>query len=82
MSEELYRDVYKRFGKNLDVYDADTIRADIDEGDYRWEYQRPLRVYGIDAPELKPYKRNYVDDEAGRVLEKAAGVKARDRAKA
>ena len=82
MSEELYHDVYKRFAKNFDVYDADTVKCDIDEGDYRWEYQRPLRVFGIDAPELKPYKRNYKGDEAGRIVEKQAGFKARDRARA
>jgi len=78
---DLYHDAYKRFAKNLSVYDADTVRADIDEGDYRWEYQRPLRVYGIDAPEVRPLRRNYEDDEEGRLLEKAYGFEAKNRAR-
>lgn len=78
---DLYHDVYKRFAQNLDVYDGDSIRADIDEGDYRWEYQRPLRLYGVDAPELAPLRRNYEGDEEGRELEKAYAREARDRAR-
>lgn len=34
------------------VYDADTIRADIDLGFGIWTANQPLRLNGIDAPEL------------------------------
>lgn len=36
----------------VSVYDADTIRADIDLGFGIWTLNQPIRVYGIDAPEL------------------------------
>lgn len=34
------------------VYDGDTIRADIDLGFGIWTANQPLRLLGIDAPEL------------------------------
>jgi micrococcal nuclease len=36
----------------VSVYDGDTIRADIDLGFGIWTKNQPIRVYGIDAPEL------------------------------
>lgn len=34
------------------VYDADTIRADVDLGFEVWARRVPLRIFGIDAPEM------------------------------
>lgn len=39
------------------VYDADTIRVDIDLGCNVWLHDEPLRLYGIDAPELRGSER-------------------------
>lgn len=80
----LYDDVYKRFAKNFSVYDGDSIKADMDEGDHRWEIQRPLRLYGIDTPELSPRWALYENedgsrDEEGRVAERSAALEARGR---
>ncbi|MBL4854094.1 MAG: thermonuclease family protein [Robiginitomaculum sp.] len=35
------------------VYDADSWRADVDLGFNTWRRNEPLRLYGIDAPEIK-----------------------------
>jgi micrococcal nuclease len=51
------------------VYDGDTIRADINLGLEVWIKNTPLRLYGINTPEV-------------RGVEKEAGYKARDRLKA
>jgi len=85
----LYKNVYIRFAKNFNVYDGDSIRCDLDEGDSRWEIGRALRLYGVDTPELKPlWKPHYETDgertpetTAARDFEKAAGREARDRVK-
>jgi micrococcal nuclease len=50
------------------VYDGDTIRADIDLGLEVWIKNTPLRLYGINTPEV-------------RGAEKVDGYKARDRLK-
>jgi micrococcal nuclease len=81
---DIFNDLYKRPAENITVYDGDSLRADIDEGDYRWEKQRPLRLYGVDTPELAPRWSNYEDadgvrDTAGRDSEKQAAIEARDR---
>lgn len=34
-------------------YDGDTFRADIDLGFGFWAVDQPIRVYGINAPEIK-----------------------------
>jgi micrococcal nuclease len=49
----------------IDVYDADTVRADIDLGLSTWRHGEPLRLYGINAPEM-------------RGPERLAGILARD----
>ncbi len=69
------------------MYDGDSIRADLDEGDYRWEIQRPLRLFGVDTPELNPKWDHYptlgsnkqIRDREGREKEKKAAREARDR---
>src|SRR5690606_37397428 len=48
-----------------DVYDGDTVTADIDLGFRTWRHGERLRLYGIDAPEM-------------RGADKAAGTAARD----
>ena len=37
----------------VSVYDGDTVRADIDLGFGFWASRRPLRLAGIDAPEIR-----------------------------
>lgn len=39
------------------VYDADTIRADIDLGFEIWRNNQPFRLYGINAPEVRGSER-------------------------
>lgn len=39
------------------IYDGDTIRADIDLGLSTWRNNEPLRLYGIDAPEIRGEER-------------------------
>ena len=34
------------------VYDGDTLRADIDLGFGTWLFNQPIRLYGIDTPEM------------------------------
>lgn len=46
-----YRAIYKR------LYDADTIWFDIDLGFYTWLHYQPVRLTGIDAPELRGDER-------------------------
>ena len=40
------------------IYDADTIRCDIDCGFGIWKHNEPLRLYGIDAPEVRGPERD------------------------
>jgi len=47
------------------IYDGDTIRADMDLGLGIWKKNEPLRLFGIDAPEL-------------RGIERELGLKSRD----
>ena len=37
----------------ISVYDGDTVRCDVDLGFDCWLCNRQLRLYGIDAPELR-----------------------------
>lgn len=39
------------------IYDGDTIRANIDLGCSTWRHNEPLRLYGLDAPELRGIER-------------------------
>ena len=41
----------------VSVYDADTIRMDIDLGMNTWIKNEPIRLYGIDAPEVRGEER-------------------------
>jgi endonuclease YncB( thermonuclease family) len=39
--------------KITDVYDADTVTADVDLGFYVWLHEEKFRLYGISAEEVK-----------------------------
>mgnify|MGYP006268086943 CR=1 FL=1 len=39
------------------VYDGDTIRADISLGFNIWQLDKPIRLYGINTPELRGEER-------------------------
>ena len=39
------------------VYDGDTIRVDLDLGLDAWIHNQPLRLHGIDAPEVRGAER-------------------------
>lgn len=60
--------LYKYKAEIVDVYDGDTITADIDLGFHTWRRDERLRLYGIDAPEIRG-----VDADT-----KARGLAARD----
>ncbi len=49
---------YRYRAKIVSVYDGDTVRADIDLGCSIWVRNEPLRLFGIDAPELRGDERN------------------------
>lgn len=60
--------LYKYKAEIVAVYDGDTITADIDLGFHTWRRGERLRLYGIDAPEIRG-----VDADT-----KARGLAARD----
>ena len=41
------------------IYDGDTIRANIDLGFNTWIFDQKLRLYGIDTPEIRGEERPY-----------------------
>jgi micrococcal nuclease len=43
--------------KITDVYDADTVTADVDLGFYVWLHEQKFRLYGINATEVKGEKK-------------------------
>lgn len=53
MNEYLYH--YE--AKLVSVYDGDTIRADISLGFNIWQLNKPIRLYGIDTPEVRGAER-------------------------
>lgn len=66
--------IYRYFAKVTKVYDADTITTDIDLGFHTWIHGEKLRLFGIDAPELRSNGNKIVSDE-----EKKQGIIARDK---
>ena len=60
--------LYKYKAEIVDVYDGDTVTADIDLGFHTWRRGEKLRLYGINAPEVR----------GGADEEKAKGIAARD----
>ena len=57
--------MYKYNAKVISVYDGDSIRVNIDMGFSTWILNKPLRLKGINAPEVRGQDR-------------AAGIAARD----
>ncbi|MRG56373.1 hypothetical protein GF108_12370 [Phyllobacterium sp. SYP-B3895] len=45
--------LYQYKARIVSVTDGDTVRADIDLGFNTWRHNEPLRLYGIDTPEMK-----------------------------
>lgn len=41
----------------VSVYDADTIRMDVDLGMKTWVHNEPIRLRGVDAPEVRGEER-------------------------
>lgn len=62
IEDRLYH--YKAFVRS--VYDGDTIRADIDLGMFVTLENQPVRLYGIDTPEIR------------KKLERSKAIEARD----
>jgi len=59
--------MYEYLSKIVSVYDGDTVRADIDLGFGVWLQNQKIRLFGIDAPEMRGSDR-----------EKAKGKESRD----
>lgn len=76
--EELYVSCYRRFALFERIYDGDTVFLSIDMGDYLWQLERGIRIYGIDTPEIRPR----IGTALQKTREKPAGIEARDRANA
>jgi len=58
------------------VYDGDTIRADIDLGFTVWMRNQPLRLYGVNTPEVRGAERERgltVRDAVRAWIDEAAG---------
>lgn len=49
--------MYHYRAKARSVYDADTVRLDIDLGFGVWLYNQSVRLYGINAPEVSGVER-------------------------
>lgn len=45
--------MFEYYGKYKDNYDGDTIRFDIDLGLGVWIKNQPIRLYGVDTPEMR-----------------------------
>lgn len=60
------QDLYVYRANVVSVYDGDTVKLDIDLGLNVWIHKSSVRLYGIDAPEIKGKER-------------PKGIKARDR---
>jgi micrococcal nuclease len=63
--------MYKYRAIITDVYDGDTVTANIDLGMQVWLHNVKLRILGVDAPEIRTTN----------LIEKAAAIQARDRVK-
>lgn len=56
--EDKYKELY-RYKANLNsIYDGDSVRLDIDLGFGSWLINQRIRLYGIDAPEIRGEERD------------------------
>lgn len=72
----IYDNLYRKLAKLESVYDGDSYRISIDNGKYNWDFNHPVRLFGIDTPELRPRHGSAEEKTA----ERAAGHEARARA--
>jgi micrococcal nuclease len=49
--------LYHYEARLVSVYDGDTIRVDLSLGFNIWQLNKPIRLYGIDTPELRGAER-------------------------
>lgn len=49
--------LYHYEARLVSVYDGDTIRVDLSLGFNIWQLNKPIRLYGIDTPELRGTER-------------------------
>ena len=54
--------------KITSIYDGDTCRADIDLGFGLWIKDQPIRIYGIDCPEINTDEGKAARDYADHIL--------------
>ena len=60
--------MYEYLANVARIIDGDTIDFDIDLGFTTWKHTERIRLYGIDAPEVKKYK-GVTDEEKQRGLD-------------
>ncbi len=65
--------LYHYEARLVSVYDGDTIRADISLGFNIWQLNKPIRLYGINTPELRGKER-----EQGLVVRDLVDQRLRD----
>jgi micrococcal nuclease len=49
--------LYHYEARLVSVYDGDTIRVDLSLGFNIWQLNKPIRLYGIDTPEVRGAER-------------------------
>ena len=49
--------LYEYMAEIVDVYDGDTVRADIDLGFNTWIRNESIRLFGLNAPEVRGVER-------------------------
>lgn len=48
---------YHYYAKVVSIYDADTLRLDVSLGFGLWKKNEPIRLFGINAPEVRGKER-------------------------
>jgi len=61
MSDPITRPAYRYGALVTAIYDADTIICDIDVFDHMWKKDEIIRLYGINAQEIKRSKAKGID---------------------
>lgn len=63
MTNQRTKTMYEYNAKVISVYDADTITVDIDLGFGTWLHNQKVRLYGINAYEVRRNKAKKIGDE-------------------